>query len=256
MGSEVAVNEVVGAGGVRSRLQAAVSRRGLTRFVGREAELTQLLRVLEQAGAGHGKVVAVVGEPGVGKSRLVWELVHGHRRTAGWTVFAASAAPYGTATSYLPLIDLLRGCCRIEARDDARIVRDKLIGKVLGLDRALEPTLPAFFSLFDLDADDKAWEALDAPQRRRRTLEAVKRLLIRESQAQPLLLVLEDLHWIDEATQTLLDSLVESVPAARILLLVTYRPEYLHNWASRTYYTQLRLDTLAPESADALLDGL
>ena len=255
LGTAVDVYEVVGAGGVRSRLQAAVSRRGLTRFVGREAELTQLLKALEQAGAGHGKIMAVVGEPGVGKSRLVWELAHAHR-TARWTVFAASALPYGKATSYLPLIELLRSCCRIEPRDDARIVRDKLMGKVLGLDRALEPTLSAFFSLFGLDADDKAWQELDAPQRRRRTLEAVKRLLIRESQAQPLLLVLEDLHWVDEATQALLNSLVESLPAARILLLVTYRPEYLHHWTSRTYFTQIQLDELAPESADALLDGL
>ena len=255
LGTAVAVHEVVGASGVRSRLQAAVSRLGLTRFVGRDAEFDQLLRTLGQAAAGHGKVVAVVGEPGVGKSRLVWELTHGHR-TAGWTVLEASSVPYGKATSYLPLIDLLRTCCRIEAHDDPRIIREKLIGKMLGLDRALEPTLPAFFSLFDLDADDKAWQELDAPQRRRRTLEAMKHMLVRESQVQPLLLVFEDLHWIDEGTQTLLDSLVESLPAARILLLVTYRPEYLHHWASWTYYTQLQLDALAPESADALLDGL
>ena len=255
LGTAVAVYEVVGAGGVRSPLQAAVSRRGLTRFVGRDVELAQLLRALGQAAERHGRLVAVVGESGVGKSRLVWELAHSHH-TAGWTVLEASSMPYGQATSYLPLIDLLRTCCRIEARDDARIVREKLIAKVLGLDRALEATLPAFFSLFDLDADDKAWQELDAPQRRRRTLEAVKRMLILESQVQPLLLVFEDLHWIDEATQTLLDSLVESLPAARILLLVTYRPEYLHHWASWTYYIQLQLDALAPESADALLDGL
>ena len=152
----VEVYEVVGAGGARSRLQAAVARRGLTRFVGRDAELAQLRRALAQAAAGHGQVMAVVGEPGVGKSRLVWELAQSHR-TAGWTVLEAGSVSYGKATSYLPVIDLLKTCCRIEARDDARTVREKLIGKMLGLDRALEPTLPAFLSLFDLDAEDEAW---------------------------------------------------------------------------------------------------
>ena len=97
---------------------------------------------------------------------------------------------------------------------------------------------------------------LDPPQRRQRTLEAVKRLLLRESQVQPLLVVFEDLHWIDGETQAFLDSLVESLPTARLLLLVNYRPEYTHRWGSKTYYTQLRLDPLPPESAEAPLDAL
>src|SRR5205814_5392896 len=101
-------------------------------------------------------------------------------------------------------------------------------GKLLTLDRALEPLLPAFLALLDVPADDPPWEALDPPQRRSRTLDACKRLLLRESQEQPLLLVFEDLHWIDSETQALLDSLVEGVPAARLLLLVNYRPEYEH----------------------------
>ena len=107
-----------------------------------------------------------------------------------------------------------------------------------------------------MPADDAAWAALDPPQRRQRTLDAVKRLLLRESQVQPLLLVFEDLHWIDAETQALLDSLVESLPTARMLLLVNYRPEYEHRWGSKTYYTQLRLDPLPPESAEALLGAL
>jgi class 3 adenylate cyclase len=255
LGAPVEVHEVMGASPVRSRLQAAAARRGLSRFVGREAELAQLRRGLEQAAGGHGQVVAVLGGPGVGKSRLAWELTHG-QRSAGWTVMEAGSVSYGKATSYLPVIELLRAACRIEARDDARAVREKVIGRILGLDRALDPTLPAFLSLFDLDPEDDAWRALDASQRRRRTLEAVKLLLVRESQVQPLLLVFEDLHWIDEATQALLDSLVESLPATRILLLVNYRPEYRHQWASRSYYTQLQLDALPPESVDELLDAL
>jgi len=248
------VYEMVGAGPRRSRLHAAAAR-GLTRFVGREAELEALRHALARAAAGHGQIVAVVGEPGVGKSRLVWEITHSHR-VHGWLVLQAGSVSYGKATSYLPVIDLLKGYFAIEDRDGPRAVREKLTGKLLTLDRAQEGSLPALLSLLDVPIDDPQWPTLDPPQRRRRTLDAVKRLLLRESQAQPLLVVLEDLHWIDGETQALLDGLVESLPATRLLLLVNYRPEYQHPLGSRTYYTQLRLDSLLPESAAELLGVL
>jgi class 3 adenylate cyclase/tetratricopeptide (TPR) repeat protein len=254
LGEPLDVYEALGAGLARSRLQAAAGR-GFTRFVGRDAELETLRRTLEQAHAGHGQVVALVGEPGVGKSRLVWEFAHSHR-TQGWLVLESGSVSYGKATSYLPVIDLLKGYCRIEARDDARMVREKLTGKLLTLDRALEPTLPALLALLDVPVEDAAWEDLDPPQRRQRTLEACKRLLLRESQEQPLVLVFEDLHWIDHETQALLDSLAERIPTARVLLLVNYRPEYEHAWHRKTYYRELRLDPLPPESAEALLEAL
>ncbi len=249
------VYEMVGAGARRSRLHAAVAR-GLTRFVGRERELDQLRQALTHAAAGHGQVVALVGEPGVGKSRLVWEVTHSHR-THGWLILQAGSVSYGKATPYLPVIDLLEGYCQVEDRDDARRVREKVTGKLLTLDRALEPTLPAFLTLLDVPGEEDAvWQALDPPQRRQHTLEAVKRLLLRESQVQPLLLVFEDLHWIDSETQAVLDGLVEGLPTARLLLLVNYRPEYAHRWGSKTYYSQLRLDPLPAESAEELLRAL
>jgi class 3 adenylate cyclase/tetratricopeptide (TPR) repeat protein len=246
--------EVTGAGAVRTRLQAAAAR-GLTRFVGRDEEVEQLRRALEAARAGRGQIAALVGEPGVGKSRLVWELTHSHR-TEGWLMLESGSVSYGKATSYLPVIDLLKIYFRIEPRDDPRTVREKVTGKLLTLDRALEPTLPAILALLDAPPGDAAWAALDPTQRRRQTLDAVKRLLLRESQEQPLLLVFEDLHWIDLETQALLDGLVESLPTARTLLLVNYRPEYTHGWGSRTIYTQVRVDPLARASADELLRGL
>jgi tetratricopeptide (TPR) repeat protein len=248
------VYELTGAGPLRSRLHAAAAR-GLTRFVGRDAELEQLRQALARATQGHGQVVAIVGEPGVGKSRLVWEVTQSHR-VHGWLVLHAGSVSYGKATSYLPVIDLLKGYFAIEGRDGPRAVQEKVTGKLLTLDRALEAGLPALSSLLEAPTDDPQWAALDPPQRRRRTLDAVKRLLLRESQVQPLLVVFEDLHWIDSETQTLLDALVESLPAARLLLLVNYRPEYLHQWGSRTYYTQLRLDPLPPETAEELLSAL
>jgi class 3 adenylate cyclase/tetratricopeptide (TPR) repeat protein len=246
--------EAVGAGATRTRLQAAAAR-GLTQFVGRDAELETLRQTLARAGSGRGQIVALVGEPGVGKSRLVWEFSHSHR-AQGWLVLASGSVSYGKATSYLPVIDLLKAYCGIEDRDDGRRIREKLTGKLLTLDPALQPTLPPLLSLLDVAVDDPEWQALDPPQRRQRTLDACKRLLLRESQEQPLLLVCEDLHWIDTETQALLDSLVESLPTARLLLLVNYRPEYEHSWGRKTYYRQLQLDPLPPESAEALLHGL
>ena len=163
---------------------------------------------------------------------------------------------YGKATSYLPVIDLLKGYFKIGDRDDHREMRAKVLGRVLDLERALEPLLPPLLALLDVPVEDPAWQNLDPPQRRQRTLDAVKRLLLRESQLQPLLVVFEDLHWIDSETQALLDSLVEGLGSARLLLLVNYRPEYGHRWASKTAYSQLRLDTLPAESAAELLAAL
>ncbi|MBI3456911.1 MAG: AAA family ATPase [Candidatus Rokubacteria bacterium] len=250
----VEVYEMVGAGPRRSRLHAAAAR-GLTRFVGRDRELERLREALSRAATGHGQVVAIVGEPGVGKSRLAWEITHSYR-THGWLIVQASSVSYGKATPHLPVIDLLKGYFQVEDRDDQRKVREKVTGKLLTLDRALEPTLAAVLSLLDVPVEDSQWQALDPLQRRQRTLDAVKRLFLRESQIQPLLVVFEDLHWIDTETQALLDTLIDSVPTARILLLVNYRPEYEHRWGSKTYYTQLRLDPLPPESAEELLQAL
>jgi tetratricopeptide (TPR) repeat protein len=200
-------------------------------------------------------VVALVGEAGVGKSRLVYECVHAHH-LQDWQVLESASVPYGKATPYFPVIDLLRRYTHVEERDDVRTIRAKVTGQVLTLDETMQETIPALLSLLDALPEDSLFRSLDPPQRRRRTLDACKGVLLRESQVQPLVLVCEDLHWIDTETQTLLDSLVESLPTARLLLLVNYRPEYRHGWGSKTYYTQLRLDPLPPASADELLQGL
>jgi len=248
------VFELTGASTNRGRLQAAVAR-GLTRFVGRQTETEALRQALERTSAGHGQVVAVVGEPGVGKTRLFYEFIHSHP-TQGWLTLETTSMSYGQATTYLPIIDLLKVYFRIEESDDQRRIREKVTGKLLTLDEALRPTLPAFLSLLEVPIEDSAWEHLDALHRRQHTLDAVKRLLLRESHVQPLILVFENLHWIDSETRALLDRLVESLPTARLLLLVNYRPEYQHTWGNKTYYMQLRLDPLLPENAWELLQDL
>ncbi|MBM3226507.1 MAG: hypothetical protein FJZ47_22305, partial [Candidatus Tectomicrobia bacterium] len=250
----VEVFELTGASPLRRRLQAAVVR-GLTRFVGRQPELEAVRQARQRAAAGHGQVVAIVGEAGVGKSRLVYEDVHA-QGTQGWRVLESASVSYGKATPYFPVIDLLKRYAQIEDADDSRTRRARLTGQVLTLDEALQDTLPPLLALLEALPEDSPFRQLEPAQRRQRTLAALKRLLLRESQEQPLLLVFEDLHWIDAETQALLDSLVESLPTARLLLLVNYRPEYQHGWGSKTYYTQLRLDPLPPASADEFLHAL
>ena len=254
LAESVDVFELVGASTVRRRLQASAAR-GLTRFVGRQYELESLRQALERVGAGHGQVVAAVGEAGVGKSRLVYEFVHSHR-TQSWLVLESASVSYGKATPYFPVLDLLKRYAHVEEHDDTRTIRAKMTGQVLTLDETLQDTVPALLSLLDALPEDSPFLRLDPSQRRQRTLVALKRVLLRESQGQPLLLVFEDLHWIDAETQALLDSLVESLPTARLLLLVNYRPEYQHGWGSKTYYTQLRLDPLPLASADEFLQVL
>ncbi len=250
----IEVYEMVGTGLLRSRLQAAATR-GLTRLVGRDSELDLLRHALERAAAGRGQIVALVGEAGVGKSRLVWEVTHS-RQVHGWLVLESGSVSYGKATPYLPVVNLLKAYFTIQDRDDHDEIREKVSRKLRTFDGALAATSTALLSLLDLPVEDPPWRSLDPPQRRQRTLDAVKRLLLRKSQAQPLLLVFEDLHWIDSETQALLDSLGESLPTARILLLVNHRPEYQHGWVSKTYYARLRLDPLPLERAEDLLQAL
>lgn len=250
----VEVSELIGARAGGSRFRAAVAR-GLTRFVGRDIELQHIRRTLAQSASGRGQVVAVAGEPGLGKTRLVWEITHS-RDAQDWLVLECDSIPYERAIPYLPIIDLLKAYFLIRDRDGQREIREKITGKLLTLDRTLEPALPVFLSLLSVPVEDPEWTTLDPPHRRQSTLDAVKRLFLRESQIQPLLLVVENLHWIDSETQVLLDTLVDGLPAARVLLLVNYRPEYTHRWGSKTYFAQLRLDPLPAETAEEFLRPL
>jgi class 3 adenylate cyclase/tetratricopeptide (TPR) repeat protein len=244
--------ELTGPGRVRTRLQA-VAARGLSRFVGRAGELGALARALEAAGRGHGQVVAVVGEPGVGKSRLVAEFLRSSA-TDGWLTLQAQGVAYARAVAYRPLVDALETYFGIDDDDAPARVADKVR---FGLDPEELPRLLApLAALLDAPVDDPAWSGLEPEQRRRRTQEAVRHLLLRRSGRQPVCLLVEDLHWIDPETQGILDGLVDALPGGRLLLIVTYRPEYQHAWAARTFYTQVRVDPLPRASAEALLREL
>jgi len=248
----VNVYEVTGLGPLRTRLQRTVGRG--TKFVGREREMEALKHAAEQAKGGHGQIAAAMAEPGVGKSRLFYEFKAISQ--SGWMVLEAISVSYGKASAYLPVIDLLRTYFRIVNEDDERTRREKVNGKVLTLDRGLEDTLPYLLSLLGIVEGDDPLTQMDGQIKKRRTLEAIKRIILRESLNQPLMVIFEDLHWIDGETQALLNLLAEAIANARILLLVNYRPEYRHEWGNRTHYTQLRLDPLGTESAVEMLPAL
>jgi class 3 adenylate cyclase/predicted ATPase len=247
------IYEVLSVGPLRTRLQVA-ARRGLTRFVGRQREVEQLQHALRQAQAGHGQIVGVMGEPGLGKSRLFYEFKLTSQ--SGCLVLEAYSVSHGKASPYLPVIELLKSYFDITVEDDERKRREKITGKVLTLDRSLEDILPYLFALLGITDPQSNLQQMDPQIRRRRTFEALKKLFLRESLNQPLILIFEDLHWIDSETQGFLDPLSESVASARTLLLVNYRPEYRHEWGSKSYYTQLRLAPLGKEEAEELLTFL
>jgi class 3 adenylate cyclase/tetratricopeptide (TPR) repeat protein len=249
----VNVYEVTGLGPLRTRLQRSASR-GYTKFVGRQREMDVMKAAAERALSGHGQIVAAVAEPGVGKSRLFYEFRVKYQ--SDWMVLDAFSVSYGRATAYLPVLELLHEYFRIGADDDSRTRHEKVNGRVLTLDRALEDTLPYLSVLLGLSGSDDLLGQANVQAQRRRTQEAVKRILLRESLNQPLMLIFEDLHWIDDDTEALLNLLADSIATAKILLLVNYRPEYTHQWGNKTYYTQLRLDPLGRESAAEMLSAL
>jgi class 3 adenylate cyclase/tetratricopeptide (TPR) repeat protein len=262
---------LIGATTARTRVQAGAIR-GLTPLVGRSTEIDIFTKLVQRASAGHGQILAMIGEPGIGKSRLVHEFTR-HRLPPDWLVLEGASASYGKATPYLPLIELLRHYFGIGPDEGSDDIQSRVMTQILELDSALKNAVAPLLSLLGALPDkkitdqDRDWLAqmpdvpemigrfnsLDPQQRRRYTLDALKRIWIRESRRQNLLLVFEDLHWIDHETQAFLDSLVDSLPMARLLLLVNYRPGYSHDWSEKSYYTQLRVEPLQSSSAEELL---
>jgi len=244
------VYEVIGAGPLRTRLQVA-AQRGLTRFVGRQFELAQLQDALQRAKAGQGQIVGVKGEAGLGKSRLLHEFKRLCQREC--VVLEASAIAHGTNAPYLPVIDLLKSYCEIQANDDERTRRARVIGKVLSLDHSLEDTLPYLYALLDIEEHPSPLQEMDAHIVQQRVNDALTRLWLRESANRPLVLICEDLHWVDGATHAFLNSLSEGLAAAHLLLLVNYRPEYRHAWEQKVTFTEVPLAVLGAGETDEFL---
>jgi class 3 adenylate cyclase/tetratricopeptide (TPR) repeat protein len=251
----VEVCEITDGGSERTRFQAAAWR-GLTPFVGRELEIRQLGQALDLARGGHGQVLAVVGEPGMGKSRLIHEFVHSPR-TEGCLILETNSASYGHAASYLPVIELLRHYYfKINLGDNAKSIREKVTGKILSLDPSLHDVIPPVLDLLDALDAGHPFQSLDPLQHRQHTYQAITRLLLSENRVQPIIAVFEDLHWNDSLTLGLLNEIVVNARDARLLLVVTYRPEFQDEWKGRPNYRSLRLEPLESESLTELLESL
>jgi class 3 adenylate cyclase/tetratricopeptide (TPR) repeat protein len=247
------VHEVTGLGPLRTRLERAAGR-GLSRFVGRTKEKDALARAADLAKSGMGQIVAVMAEPGVGKSRLFFEFKT--KLQSEWKVIEAFSVAHGRGSAYLPVVELLRDYFGITGDDKAPERREKIAATALSLDPSLQDGLPYLNALLEVTEDKERLAGMEPRLRKTRTLEAVSRLLLAESAKQPLAIVFEDLHWIDEESQALLDLLADAISEARVLMLVNYRPEYTPRWNDKAWCTRLRLESLGGDNAEELLSAL
>ncbi|HET8530364.1 MAG TPA: sigma 54-interacting transcriptional regulator, partial [Methylomirabilota bacterium] len=231
-----------------------VASSNLTPFVGRDAEMELLRSRWDLAAHGRGQLVGVVGEAGAGKSRLLLEFARTLDASAARVLRVAMPASDDPSRGR-PAASLLGLLFGVETGDAVAEVRETLAARLreLGLEESLLPPLAA---LLEVEVDDPDWAQVQPPQRARRMLDALRRVIVRESLARPVVIILEDVHWIDADTQVAVDSLIGVVPSARILVVVAYRPEYRHSWTDKTFYTQLRVDPLSEGAADKLLDHL
>jgi class 3 adenylate cyclase/tetratricopeptide (TPR) repeat protein len=249
----VEIHEITGSATAQSRAQALAAR-GLTPFVGREAEIERLLAIVDAVREGRSQLVAVVGEAGVGKSRLVGELAR-QARERGCLVLEAAALSYGRAVGHRPGIELQRRYFKIEPGDAPETVRQKLAREMRDLDPALESDLPALEWLHGVAQPGSAFLALDVSTRRLRSVEALVRLVERVGRRQPFVMIFEDLQWMDSEGREAMDYIAERLPPST-LLLGSYRPEHQDGWSRRPGYSRIRLEPLRPEGAHALLRGL
>jgi class 3 adenylate cyclase/tetratricopeptide (TPR) repeat protein len=233
-----------------SRLRATAG--ALTRFQGRDEELARLEGRLARAAEGQGQAVGLVGEAGVGKSRLVWEFSRS-ARTQAWLLLEAPSASYTTTTPYAPITTMLQAYFQVEATDDVARARARITSQLLELDAQLHWAVPAVLSLASIPTEDAEWDEVEPAERRRRLFAAVTRLVLGEAERRPVLLVVENMHWADTETLALVDTLVEEIREARVLLLASYRAEHRPAWRGRPHAGEIRLEPLSSGSAEAML---
>jgi class 3 adenylate cyclase/tetratricopeptide (TPR) repeat protein len=236
---------------VRTRLEASAVA-GLTRFVGRAKEMETLREALEKARSGQGQVVGIVGEAGVGKSRIILEMRH---MFPDYTYLEGRCLHYGGSMAYLPLTDILRSYFGIKEGEREYLINKKMKEKVASLDEHLITAVAPFQDLLSLEPDEE-YRHLEPKQRRERIFEALRDLFIRESQKIPLILIAEDLHWIDKTSEEFLDYLIGWLATTPILLIILYRPEYTHRWGSKSFYTNIRVDQLSLSTSSELVQSI
>ena len=245
--------ELIKAGGAATRLEASIAR-GLTRFVGRENSMAPLMEAFDKVSNGTGQVVGVVGEAGVGKSRLLFEFRH--RLPQEFVYLEGHCIHYGGAMPYLPILDLLRSYFEIREGEREMVIRKRVKERILGLDEKLQGIISPIQDLLSLKVEDEVYLKLEPKQRRERVFEALRDLFIRESQERPLVVVIEDLHWIDKTSEELLDYLIGWLANVKVMLVLLYRPEYTHSWGNKSYFNRIGLDQLTLKSSAELVRAI
>jgi len=246
--------QLLGTGQAKTRLGVA-EMRGLTRFVGRQKELDQLMDCYGKAKVGQGQVVGIVGEPGVGKSRLLLEF----RNTlpqGEYSYLEGDCLHYGGSIAYLPFLDIFRAYFDFAEGEQESLVKSKMAKKIASLDGKLQGILPPLQDILSLKVQDEEYLKLEPQQRREQVFEAIRTLLIRESLNRPLVLAIEDLHWIDNTSEELLTYFIDGLANTRVLLILLYRPEYTPLWVSKSYYSQIRVDQLPTGSSSDLVQAI
>ena len=246
--------KVLGPRHVSTRIDACLGK-GLSPFVGRTVELQHLGRCLEQACEGHGQVVGVVGEPGVGKSRLVCQF-RDYLRAEDYTLIEGGCIHYGDAIPYLPVLDLLKHYFDIKEDEQESSIKEKISEKVSRINIQPSQVLPPLHEILSLTGEDEEYLKLDGKQRRNKVFDAIRLILIAESRIKPLIVTVEDLHWIDKTSEEFLSYLINSIGATRIMLILLFRPEYNPSWSTKTFYSQVRVDHLSKKTSADLLQGI
>jgi class 3 adenylate cyclase len=248
--AQIAYN-LTGAAKLETRIEAAVAR-GLTKFVGRSNEIQTLKEAYEKAKSGSGQVVGVVGEAGVGKSRLIIELQH-ILPEGQYSYLEGRSLHYGRTTAYLPILDIMRTFFDIQENDNELVIQKKLQEKLLQIDEQFQSKLSSFQDLLSIEVYDEKYSHLDSGQKRVRIFEAIRDLFVCESEQRPVLLTIEDLHWIDKTSEEFLSYLIDWLANTHILLVLLYRPEYSHNWGSKSYYNKIGVNQLSPNNSTELV---
>jgi tetratricopeptide (TPR) repeat protein len=246
--------ELIKASKVATRIGASVAK-GLTRFVARKNSIAALLDAFDKVKSGSGQVVGLLGEAGIGKSRLLLEM-RNMLPQGEYHYLEGRCLHYGGSMAYLPVLDILRSYFDIKEGDREFLIKKKMEERIIDLDEKLKGVIPPFQSLLSLKVDDEDFSKLEPKEKRERTFEALRDLMIRVSQEKPLVLTVEDLHWMDKTSEEFLGYLTGWLANTPIMLLLLYRPEYTHPWGSKSYYTKVGLDQLGTDSSSELVKAI
>ncbi len=237
-----------------TRIGASVAR-GLTRFVGRENSLAILIEAFARAKSGSGQLIGIVGEPGVGKSRLIYEMRQRIPENE-FKYFEGRCLQYGSSILYLPVLDILRSIFNIKDEDSELIIKRKIYDSISALDDQFKTLIPPIQSILSLTVDDREFVGLEAKQKREKIFEALRYLLIRISKDQPIIIAFEDLHWIDKTSEAFLQYLIDWLANEKVLIILLYRPEYIYSWGNKSFYTKININQLDKESSKNLVKAI